>query len=340
MSGTVPASHGRWRTYDLPPCEDEGGRVPAAPRVSVVIPTHNSSRYLADTLDSVLAQTMTDLEVVLYDDGSSDDTLDVAASYAARDGRVHVVRGTHGGIAAARNNGFAATDPAAEFVTFFDHDDVWEPGALASLVAALDAHPECPAAHGVARCIDSNGWPIPGDDHADSMRNRVAVVGNRIVEIPRSSPTTMGAVLVKNYITTPGTSVVRRQELAAVGGFEPATVPCDDWDMNIRLTRRGPFAFVDEIVLNWRRHDNAASNVSERWRAAYMMTRRRSVDDPANTPSQRKAALVALRCEVVELQRGAFADAFHGAIRTAPKKFVRSLMLGSIYLSVRRPRHV
>ncbi|MFT3925218.1 MAG: glycosyltransferase family 2 protein [Myxococcales bacterium] len=309
-----------------------------APRVSVVIPTFNSARYLGLTLDSILGQTNGDLEVVLYDDGSSDNTLEISDAYAMRDPRVRVVRGAHVGIAQARNNGFAATNPRSEFVTFFDHDDVWEKDAVELLVSALEAHPECPAAHGVCRCIDSDGELIPGDDHADNVRHRSAVVGERVAPIPQSAPTSFGAVLVKNYITTPGTSLVRRTAFQRVGGFEASTVPCDDWDMNLRIARLGDFAFVDKILLNWRRHAGATSNLSKRWRTAYMLTRKRSVLARENSAEQRQIALCALRDEVVGLQREAVGQVRSGSLKTAAKKLARSLLLGSIYVSGLAPQ--
>jgi len=307
------------------------------PRVSVVIPTYNSARYIGTTLDSILGQSMSDLEVVVYDDGSSDDTLRVVDEYARRDARLKVVRATNGGIANARNRGFAATHPLSEFVTFFDHDDVWEPDALKSLVAALEAHPECPAAHGVARCIDSDGAFFPGDDHADNMRRRSAVLNGRVVPIPRKAPTGFGAILIQNYITTPGTSLVRRWAFEAVGGFEPSAVPCDDWDMNLRLSRLGDFAFVDEIVLNWRRHPQATSNLTSRWRTAYMITRHRSLHSPNNSPQQRDAARLAIRHEAGRLLGEALTEARRGAAQSVAKKVARTALLGSVYFDVGYP---
>src|SRR5215472_12817195 len=103
-------------------------------------------------------------------------------------------------------------------------------------------------------------------DQAETMRDRHAVADGRIVRLSPTEPTTFGAELVQNYVTTPGTSLVRRSVLQAVGGFEAATEPCDDWDMNLRLCRHGHFAFVDKIVLNWRRLESAASQRSTRWR--------------------------------------------------------------------------
>src|SRR5262245_46364723 len=94
------------------------------PRISIVIPTYNSEDYLAQTLDSGLAQTCGDWEVVVYDDGSRDGTVAVANRYSANDRRIRVLQGRNGGVAAARNQGFAAANPASEFVIFLDHDDL------------------------------------------------------------------------------------------------------------------------------------------------------------------------------------------------------------------------
>jgi glycosyltransferase involved in cell wall biosynthesis len=301
--------------------------MPGAPRVSIVVPTYNSGPYLDPCVRSILDQTMPDLELILYDDASSDGTVAAAEAYRERDSRVRVIRGEHGGIASARNRGFATTDPRSEFVTFFDHDDVWEPDALETLVQALETNPECVGAHGLARCIDSNGKQWPGDDHAEATRKRVATVGERLVPLPLTSPTTFGAELVRNYITTPGTSVVRRSVQEAVGSYEAATVPCDDWDMNLRICRRGDYAFVDKIVLNWRRHDAAASHTTKRWRAAYLEVRWRSIRHIGNTDAQREAARHALAADILNLRREATQHARKGRFSFAAKKLARSLLM-------------
>ena len=83
---------------------------PRQPRVSVVVPTFNAEAYVRSTLDSVLAQTFEDWELVVFDDGSTDGTFEVASSVAGADDRVLAVRGANEGVAAARNRGFAATD--------------------------------------------------------------------------------------------------------------------------------------------------------------------------------------------------------------------------------------
>jgi glycosyltransferase involved in cell wall biosynthesis len=304
----------------------------AAPRVSIVIPTYNSERHFAATLDSILGQTMPDLELVLLDDGSTDRTLEISADYAKRDARVRVVPGAHEGIAGARNRGLKATNPGSEFVTFFDHDDVWEPNALELLVGALEKNPRCVAAHGVARCIDTAGNVWPGDDHPENSRARLTVRNNRVVPLELSEPTSFETELIKNYITTPGTSLVRRPVMESVGGFEASTVPCDDWDMNLRICRRGDFAFVNEILLNWRRHEGAASQSSKRWRQAFITSRLRSIHSTENTPSQREAALCAFRYYCTDLCAEAGQDVRAGMLQQAGRKLLRSLYLYPVYL--------
>jgi glycosyltransferase involved in cell wall biosynthesis len=298
---------------------------------------YNSGKYLALTIESILAQTMGSLELILSDDGSTDDTLQIADEYAAKDPRVKVLRNPHAGIVATRNSGLAATDERSEFITFFDSDDLWEKHAAATLIAALEANPQAPAAHGVCRCVDMNGVQFPHDDHAENMRKRRAVVGKEIVRIPRSAPTSFGAFLLHNYVTTPGNSMIRRSALAAVGKFDPATEPVDDWDINLRLARLGDFVFVDEILLSWRRHSMAISNVSKRLRRAYLVAWGRIIDAPENTPEQRRLVRTALRSEIVRFQKEAMRELLRGGFKSAPRKFVRSLFLSSLYVGVRVP---
>ena len=299
---------------------------------------YNSGKFLALTLESVLAQTMSDFELVLSDDGSTDNTLQIADEFAARDARVKVVRNSHKGIVATRNSGLAATDPRSEFVTLFDSDDLWERDAAGKLVAALDSNPQAPAAHSVCRCIDMNGIQFPDDDHAERMRNRRAVIGGNIVPIPRSAGTSFAALLVENYVTTPGTSMIRRSALNAVGKYDANLEPCDDWDMNLRVSRLGDYVFIDEILLSWRRHNMAISNVSTRWRQAYLATRYKLIHAPENTPEQRAAAKTAVRKELLGLQKEVFEKTFRGEFGTVAKKLGRLVLLALVYVGVYRSK--
>jgi len=106
-------------------------------RVSVLIPVYNGGRYLAAALDSVYAQTYSDFEVLIVDDGSEDDTPQVAARYPA----ARYVRIDHSGVATARNTAVRMSD--GELVAFLDADDLWKPEKLEKQVRYLDAHPAC-----------------------------------------------------------------------------------------------------------------------------------------------------------------------------------------------------
>ncbi|MEU9623932.1 bifunctional glycosyltransferase family 2 protein/CDP-glycerol:glycerophosphate glycerophosphotransferase [Streptomyces sp. NPDC048155] len=108
------------------------------PRLSVVVPVHNVELYLTDCLKSLAEQTMSDLEVVMVDDGSTDSSADLAAGFAAQDGRFRLVSQENGGLGHARNTGVRHCDPGARHLAFVDSDDVLPPRAYELLVGALD----------------------------------------------------------------------------------------------------------------------------------------------------------------------------------------------------------
>jgi len=230
-----------------------------------------------------------------------------------------------------RNRGFQHTHPQSEFVAFLDSDDTWEPGALALLVDALERHPEHGAAHGLARSTELEGRQYESDDLTDSMRQRRAIQGGRFVDLPISAPTTFEAVLVKNYLVTPGTSLIRRRLFESLGGYEPATVPCDDWDMNLRIARNGGFFFADRVILNWRRHPDAISNTSRRWRQSYLAVRKRAIRSADNTPTQRQAARFAFISECRGIRGEALEDLKRGEVRSAGRALARALLFHLAY---------
>ena len=107
------------------------------PRVSVVIPVRNGKDYLQEALDSVLQQSFTDLELLLINDGSTDDNYD---RYALQDSRIRVIHLTGTGVSRARNVGMAQS--RGDLIAFLDADDIWFPGKLMAQVQYFDSHPE------------------------------------------------------------------------------------------------------------------------------------------------------------------------------------------------------
>lgn len=119
------------------------------PAVSVITPAYNASAFIRDALDSVRAQTFDDWELLVIDDGSTDDTVEIVRDYMDRDGRIRLLQQSNRGPSAARNHAMSAARGA--FFTFLDSDDAWDPEYLASQLEVFRLHPETALVTGVAR---------------------------------------------------------------------------------------------------------------------------------------------------------------------------------------------
>ena len=254
--------------YDDEPAMDHG----RMPLVSVVVPSHNRARLLRRTLQSIFAQHIVDFEVVLVDDGSSDDTAEVAAG---ADPRIVVIRNQEpGGVSAARNRGIAAA--RGKWIAFCDDDDLWSPDKLSRQLTAAER-------------ADA-GWVYSGDVNIDD-KLRVLSGG------PPWDPQDVVALLPRwNPLASGGSNVVVRSDvLAAVGGFDPTLRRTEDWDLWIRIARTGPPACVREPLVAYRFHmGNLVIDPSEMVNEARRLARRYRipVDERA---MQRRAAWSALR---------------------------------------------
>lgn len=129
---------------------------PAAPPISVVIPAFNAEPYLAEAIQSVLAQGIPGIQVVVVDDGSTDGTAEVAAGFGAQ---VALIRQPNAGIGAARNAGVERA--VGNFLAFLDADDVWPAGSLASRLAVLDADAEADGVFGSVQEFRDGGEDLP-----------------------------------------------------------------------------------------------------------------------------------------------------------------------------------
>ena len=145
------------------------------PRISIVVPVYNSAPFIAATLESVIAQSFCDWEMVVVDDGSPDAAAVIVEEFCRRDPRIRLVQQANQGVANARNSGLAKTDPRTEFVIFLDSDDMWQPAALATLLATLEAQPQAAGAHSIARTVDERGEPFQPGMAEKILRQRRAV---------------------------------------------------------------------------------------------------------------------------------------------------------------------
>jgi glycosyltransferase involved in cell wall biosynthesis len=211
--------------------------IPEAALVSVVITSYNYGRFLDGAIESVLAQTYAPIEVVVVDDGSTDETADVAHRYAARG--VRYVRTENSGAAKARNTGLAATE--GPIVAFLDADDVFLPDKLDRQIAHMRAHPE-------VALVASHAYAC------DERMERESVV--HAAEYP--SRWMLERLLIHNVVLNPTCVLVRRPALEAVGGF--SEIPkWEDWDTWLRISKLYPLGFLPEVLANVRRHHRGLS---------------------------------------------------------------------------------
>ncbi|MHB8671183.1 MAG: glycosyltransferase family 2 protein [Acidimicrobiales bacterium] len=203
------------------------------PSVSVVIPTHNHAAFLPAALDSVLAQTLPAAEVVVVDDGSTDDTPAALDPYLRE---VLLLRQPNRGVSAARNAGIAASSSA--LVAFLDADDVWLPDKLARQVGWFQADPGLGLVHVGMRRIDAEGEVL-----SIELNGQDGWVHQEMLLLRR--PAILGG----------GSGfMVRRDVLDEIGGFDPDLSTSADWDLCYRVARRHRVGFVPEVLLEYRCH--------------------------------------------------------------------------------------
>lgn len=238
------------------------------PRVSVIIPTYNRATLVVAAIDSVLQQTYRDTEIIVVDDGSTDDT---EARLAAYGSRIVYLKQANGGIDAARNRGLDAA--TGEYVALLDSDDLWLDFKLELQVALLDHFPEVGFVHSEffifkesgertpaglrSWYVDTQTWQPPHDRRIPAaLIERLPPAGAR-----GSDYQLFVGNLYHRSLTEPGvlpsTAVFRRRCLAPDIRFVDEEPSCGDWEFFARLSRRHGYLFMDvETTLN-RSHEDA-----------------------------------------------------------------------------------
>lgn len=204
------------------------------PSISVVIPAYNVSKYIGAALDSVLAQTFADWQVIVVDDGSKDDTAAKVEAYT--DPRIRLIRQENAGVSVARNAGIAAAE--AEALIFLDGDDEFHPTALERLHKALVAHPEAILVFGTSMRMLPSGEIEPGQKPPAAHAYETGDVHREML--------THGRVFWNGGQILARTEAVRR-----AGGYTKGIRLSQDWEMFCRLTALGPCVFIgpqDEIL--------------------------------------------------------------------------------------------
>jgi glycosyltransferase involved in cell wall biosynthesis len=202
------------------------------PRVSVIIPTYNQAQFIPATVEGALAQTYPDVEIIVVDDGSTDDTQAVLSAY--RD-TVHYIYQQNKGLAGARNTGFLAS--CGDYLLFLDSDDLMHPDKLAVHVSLLEAEPSFGLVYSAWQQINADGTEVLGEVRPNRQ-------GQLLKEL-----------LLRRFFFFASTAVLRRECLLRVGSFDESLRWSEDADMWFRLARAGyAFGYIDQPLLQYRIH--------------------------------------------------------------------------------------
>ncbi len=218
---------------------------------TVVVPTFNGTRVLADTLRAVQSQTQVGLELIIVDDGSTDDTIKVVEAEAPQ---ATVFKQANSGVSAARNRGLKAA--RGRYIIFLDQDDIWHPRQVERQVTWLDAHPHT----GAAVCAYHHWRPF-GGAYPDPESIWGPDPGLGIVA--EYSGHVYHQFLADCWALTSGT-MLRRDVVAAVGGFDETLEYSEDWDLWLRMAQVTQFALLNWPPTLYRHHPVQGSRMVRR----------------------------------------------------------------------------
>ena len=276
--------------------------MPNSPTVSVVIPAYNHRDYVLATLDSVFAQTFTDYEIIVVNDGSPDDTAAVLRPLVDA-GRIRYFEQPNAGQGAARNRGVA--EARGRYIALLDDDDLWTPDKLARQVDALESNPNAVLAYGGWSRLEPDGTVTPHPDEG--------CPSGRVYDAFRK----------QCWLLSPGQALMRTTAVRSAGGFDPAIWGSDDWDLYLRLAREGEFFYDPRVCLHYRVHAANASRRAVQHAANHLKVVRRHIgwNVPLLVSHQRAAA----RYFVPNLLSYAHASRKSGVPREALKAYAYAL---------------
>jgi glycosyltransferase involved in cell wall biosynthesis len=227
------------------------------PQVAVIIPAYNQSQFLSQAIQSVLDQTFSDWEAVIVDDGSSDDTRNVAHSF--KDSRLRYIYQENRGLSAARNTGIR--NSTAPYLSFLDSDDMFLPEKLALLLAMLQQHPELGLVAGQAVPVDENNQRV-----------------GKIMDTPL--PPQPERLLLGNPLHV-GSVLLRRNWQEQAGFFDESLRSYEDWDMWLRLGVQGcHMDYVNKPVSLYRFHTAQMTRIGTQMTTATFAVLDKLYSDP------------------------------------------------------------
>ena len=209
------------------------------PVISVLMPVYNGDRYLTEAIESILAQTFTDFEFLIIDDGSTDRSLQTLRRYAAQDNRIRLISRENRGLIATLNQMLELAQ--GEFLARMDADDIAMGDRFAAQVAFLRQQPDCVCVGGAYGLIDSQSRTVLH------------------LEMPEANSEIQQAILSGRTIINHPCAMIRRWALESIGGYDAAMVTVEDLDMLLRLGEVGQLANLKQTVLKYRFHRQSIS---------------------------------------------------------------------------------
>lgn len=229
------------------------------PLVSVVMPAYNARLYILEAIRSVLEQDYINIELIVVDDGSSDDTVELARSLG---NRVKVFERNNSGPAAARNFGISVAQ--GEFIAFLDADDVWLPGKLSAQIRYLLDHPDIGVVYGGFKrwCASENGiFPPPNASDQDLLKLSVDDEYSGFI---------YNHLLLDNIVHII-TAVIRKSILETVSGFDEALRTGEDYDLWLKVSRFTRFVKINAILAYYRTHPLSTTRIPQVINNEYMV---------------------------------------------------------------------
>jgi len=206
-----------------------------SPKVSVITPAYNAQSTIGETIESVLSQTFTDFEMIIIDDGSTDDTANVVHRF--KDNRIIYLYQTNKEKSEARNNGIK--NAKGKYIAFLDADDTWFPEKLEKQVRLMQNNPEIGLVYSDLYYFDDE----TGED---------LILYSRIASLHRGK-IPIELLLENNFIKS-NTPLIRRKIFCQVGLFDTNLDLCEDWEMWLRIIVKYPIDYIDEPLARYRIH--------------------------------------------------------------------------------------
>lgn len=285
------------------------------PHVSVVIPVRNGKDYLQEALDSVLKQSFTDLELLLINDGSTDDDYD---RYAIQDQRIRVIHLAGTGVSRARNVGMAQS--RGEFIAFLDADDLWFPGKLEAQVRYFDSHPDVGVVFG--KFIR---WPVLPDGGFAPTSSLI----QDVAQLSKTEEERSGWLytrLLDGLLVGMNTAVVRRSVYEAIGGFNESMRQGEDYDFWLKASRIAQMHSLDGDVALYRIHPASAMHRLSKDNQLSILLKMATMRWGLNDQHGNQAPLAAFQKRVAITHFDhAYSHFWHGDLAVARRHFKQSL---------------